>query len=1007
MKIVIDIQGAQASSYNRGIGRYIKALTKAIILNGKQHQIHLAINGTLTESTELLREFFADLISTDAIHVYALPKCVNGVDPNNNTYRLATELMWEAFIANIEPDVILIGSLFEGSSDNVVSSIHSLHSRIPTAVILFDLIPLIHKAHYLQWPPIQSWYMNKLAHLQRADLLLAISESSRQEAINHLSFDPQSVINISAAADAHFKPITISQELEQTLQNRYQLTKPFVMYTGGIDYRKNIEGLIKAYAKIPASIRNLHQLAIVCSVSSDERMSIEKFIKQVGLSKSEIILTGFVSEQDLLLLYNLCTLFIFPSLHEGFGLPVLEAMHCGRAVIGANISSIPEVIGLNEALFDPYDEQAIADLIIKVLSDKVFKKSLEEHSLVQAKKFSWDNSAKTALTALEKLAKKSVHTRVAPVKRPKLAYISPLPPERSGISVYGEELLPYLACHYEIDLILNQEKLDPIIASVYQHHDIAWFKKNAYHYDRVLYHFGNSDYHEHMFDLLQEIPGIVVLHDFFLSGIMAHMEAALNKPATWTRSLYISHGYHAVQQRFHVKDTADIIFKYPCNLEILQSAQSIITHSEYARKLGVSFYGHLSEKSWNIIPLLCVPPTKISKNDARNILKLPQDSFIVCSFGYLAATKLNHHLVKAWEISKLAGKKQCLLIFVGERNDAYGCALLENSTATNIQVTGWTNADTFQQYMAAADVAVQLRNNSRGETSKAVLDCMNYGIATIVNNHGSFKEIPEDDVWKIPDQFECADLVKALESLWNDRERCHQLGQRGQDLVRKHHNPRACAKQYFDVIEESYEQASGNLDALVKSFKESTRISESNEQDLTMLAHYIAQGLPARIRVPQLLIDISILVNSEYTTKLHASYKESLDILLKQETIAYRVEPIYLDNDNYYRYARKFTLNHLDCPEILFDEIIEYYPSDVFLNLTPQSKLNKQQQIFHRQLRNHGIPIYQLSAPSVYQQFLTLLNTHPERLLVDLGIIKTNVTCTVEEVDEKAEKILL
>src|SRR5262249_27008344 len=162
---------------------------------------------------------------------------------------------------------------------------------------------------------------------------------------------------ISAAADARFRPLRLNDCAIQALRQRYGLTRPFLMYTGGIDLRKNIEGLISAYAHLPAAVRKAHQLAVVCSASKESIGTLTRHAKGQGLCADELVMTGFVPDDDLVTLYNLCTAFCLPSWHEGFGLPALEAMQCGAATIGANTSSIPEVIGRADALFDPHDEQ--------------------------------------------------------------------------------------------------------------------------------------------------------------------------------------------------------------------------------------------------------------------------------------------------------------------------------------------------------------------------------------------------------------------------------------------------------------------------------------------------------------------------------------------------------------------------------------------------------------------------------------------------------------------------
>lgn len=376
MRIVVDMQGAQAGSRQRGIGRYTLSLAKAIARNRGRHEIVLALNGTFSESIEAIRAAFDDLLPQENIRVWHAPGPVCQQHAGNDWCRRSAELVREAFLASLKPDFILVSSLFEGLSDDVVTSVGTLRREVPTAVILYDLIPLIQRKPYLENPVVESWYEGKLGHLRRADLLLAISESSRQEGIRHLGFPQEACFNISAAADPQFRPVQVEPVQQQEIRRRYGLTRPFVMYTGGIDHRKNIEGLITAYARLPKPVRAGHQLAIVCSVQHASRSALETHARKAGLGEDELVLTGFVPDADLLTLYNLCKAFVFPSWHEGFGLPALEAMSCGRAVIGANTSSLPEVIGCTAALFDPLDAASIAAKLEQVLTDQAFRHQL-------------------------------------------------------------------------------------------------------------------------------------------------------------------------------------------------------------------------------------------------------------------------------------------------------------------------------------------------------------------------------------------------------------------------------------------------------------------------------------------------------------------------------------------------------------------------------------------------------------------------------------------------------
>ena len=309
----------------------------------------------------------------------------------------------EAFLAELAPDLVHVTSLFEGLGDDVVATIGRLTDAYPSAVTVYDLIPHIHADHYLTDPRARDWYYNQFQYLHRASLLLAISESSRKEAIAHVGRPESEIVATGCAADARFKPLSLNASQVAAVMRRYKIARPFVMCTGGDDDRKNMEGLVRAYAGLPRSFRLAYQLVIVCALSDARRNSLLLLASKHGLSPDEMILTGHVSDEDLVLLYNLCTLFAFPSWHEGFGLPVLEAMSCGAPVIGANTTSVPEVIGRNDALFDPHSDESMSAKLFQALADNDFRTSLARHGLSRAKSFSWDAVAKRAIASFERL----------------------------------------------------------------------------------------------------------------------------------------------------------------------------------------------------------------------------------------------------------------------------------------------------------------------------------------------------------------------------------------------------------------------------------------------------------------------------------------------------------------------------------------------------------------------------------------------------------------------------
>lgn len=967
MRIVIDLQGAQSSvSRNRGIGRYTLSLARAIVRHRGKHKVLLSLNGLFPETIQSIRADFDGLLSQEDIRVwYALDE-VNMSSSENDWRRKTAELVREAFIASLKPDIVLLTSVFEGVGDDAVTSVGQLGRDVPTAMILYDLIPLIYRNIYLENPVVEAWYEAKLDHMRNCDLFLAISESSRQEGIQHLGLLEDASMNISTAADPQFQPQTISSQQEIEIRKRYKLHRPYVMYTGGIDHRKNIEGLIRAYASLPKALRAQHQLVVVCAIQPHDKTRLEDLAKKCRLKKDELILTGFVPEEDLLTLYCLCKLFVFPSRYEGFGLPALEAMSCGRAVIGANTSSLPEVIGLEDALFDPRSDESITEKLTQVLTDDSFRYELERHGLEQAKKFSWDRSASLTISAFEKLYEENqqtINVELSSVHKPKMAYISPLPPERSGISDYSAELLPELSRHYDIDVIVSQDSVTGSwINENIQIHDVEWFRSHADYYERVLYHFGNSHFHQHMFSLLDEVPGIVVLHDFFLSGIVAHMDMNGLTPNSWAGALYKAHGYNALQERYHVRELDDVVYKYPCNISVLRGAQGIIVHSENSRRLAKRWYTISDADNWSVIQLLRVPVFDCNRTRSRDILNLNADDFVICSFGLLNPTKLNHRLLDAWLASDLAKDDRCVLIFVGENNGGeYGQDMIatihRSGLSKRIRITGWLETETFRHYLAAADVGVQLRTLSRGETSAAVLDCMNYGLPTIVNANGSMADIADDAVWKLPDHFSNDQMITALETLWSDKLRRTQLGDRAREIILKYHAPDICADQYFTTIENIYRSTGSDLQSLMCRIAE-VKSPLVEAEILIPLAEAISKSIPQRLTPKQLLVDVSDLVQRVSKSDITRVVRSILREWISCPPEGFRVEPVYATKEQGYRYARRFTLEFLGCPpEILIDDPIEYQPGDFFLGLDFQPHVVPAQREFYQQLRRHGVQV--------------------------------------------------
>ena len=398
MRIAIDMQGAQTLSAKRGVGRFTVNIAKALARVAEEDEIILVLNGAFEASVRSLRDDFHGILPQENIKVWQLHFDTKAIDPANRNLIKAAEYLREEFINQIDADIILVPNLQEGWLDSAVTSIGRLPTKSKVCSILYDLAPLIYKEELLN-NIIGNWYYEKLDLTKRSDAIFTVSWSTKRDISELLHIPKENIFVLYCAIDRNqFKPITIPDGESYQLLSKYSIKQGFLMYAGGADKNKNLPRLIEAFSLLSPSLRKDHQLVFVGGCLSEET-NLRDLAMKCNLEYNDLIFTGHVSDQDLPALYNLCSAFILPSFHEGFGIPPLEAMACGAAVIASNAASLPEVIDCPDALFDPYDITAIAGKIRRVISDEQFRSDLQQYGLKrsQAKEFTWENSARTAL----------------------------------------------------------------------------------------------------------------------------------------------------------------------------------------------------------------------------------------------------------------------------------------------------------------------------------------------------------------------------------------------------------------------------------------------------------------------------------------------------------------------------------------------------------------------------------------------------------------------------------
>ena len=269
---------------------------------------------------------------------------------------------------------------------------------VPTIVTIYDLIPLVHPQCFSAAQRL----IYRLAHLlalQTADIILAISQATKADLIRYCHLSPERVVVTPLAADAHFTPQ--SPESIASVRQRYALPGNYVLYFGSNKPHKNLVRLLEAWEDCRLQIADCK---LVIAGHWDARYPQAKAMVERLALADRVVFLGPVPEEDLPALYSGATLFVFPSLYEGFGLPVLEAMACGAPVICSNTSSLPEVVEDAALMVNSLDTEELATAMSRVLADETLRQEMRQKGLAQAARFSWERTARETLAVYRQVA---------------------------------------------------------------------------------------------------------------------------------------------------------------------------------------------------------------------------------------------------------------------------------------------------------------------------------------------------------------------------------------------------------------------------------------------------------------------------------------------------------------------------------------------------------------------------------------------------------------------------
>jgi len=374
MRIAIDGRMGDTSG---GIGVYIRELISHLAYIDKKNQYFIIVNKHGDASFIPSADNFTILVSSITRKHYFIKDLWN-------LFFLPFLLKVKNIDIYFNPRYVL--PIFKGNIKMVVT----MHDMI---AIMFPEI----------WPGISGFRIRNYIKYssQRADIIVTISNWAKKDIVRILNVPKNKVkVTYNGINKKLFKPIP-DLSLQSLVKRKYGIRKKFILSVGPLGARKNHDRLIDAYSILPKCIREDYQLILTGEKKGTYDNLLEKASKICPVD--DIVFTGFIPEEEMPTMISAASLFVFPSLYEGFGIPLLEAMACGTPILASNVSSIPEVVESAALLFDPYNVNEMANAIDKAINDKDLRQKLVRKGFKQIKKYSWENTAKEILGVFEEV----------------------------------------------------------------------------------------------------------------------------------------------------------------------------------------------------------------------------------------------------------------------------------------------------------------------------------------------------------------------------------------------------------------------------------------------------------------------------------------------------------------------------------------------------------------------------------------------------------------------------
>lgn len=783
MNILVDGQTLESAEVNRGIGVYFKNTLNNMVKQRYEHNWFIMLSRE--SAVSVLDPWVAGRVAVIIDPIFEPCSNYSRTEAYTNAVKNAVDS--HEIDALWIPNPLMTNVLFPDSdlSAHVFLTIH-------------DLIPLVR--------PIKDWsaetnkeYRRRIEMIGRFSrlTLLCDSDATKQESQEYLG------------ANIYMATVLLGADSKRFLKKRNLggiKESPSIVFTGGFDSRKNIYGAIAALSEARKRFTedDLLQNAtmkIVCSCDERERVDFYERAEALKI-RQQVELTGFVSDKELSEIYSTADLFFFPSLYEGFGLPILEAMLGGAYILSADNSSLPEVCGGHALLCDASD---IADMANKlhIALENSAKESAEEKQARQeyALQFSWEKTARQTLEEFEKVKKLP-----SLEKRLKIAVATPWPDQKTGIANYVFKLMPYWTKYFDVDIfVTDSDDKTPHIENVYGGlYPLSELRIKYSEYDTVLYQIGNNaEFHKNIYEMFCEFPGIAEIHDLVLHPFFYHSYFLQKDFASYKKALEIGYGHEGLEHFEQVKNkcTNPDETRFPMSKTIIKQAKATIFHNHWSQDRA-------DTNGVYVIPHACFDTEVVAQNDKttlneslRGRIHLQDGETLIGCFGFVNANKRPEKVMQALKNILTSGVTARLTFFGEQKNSEIDHMAEQYEVSEYVTVTGYLDKAEYGMALELCDIVVNLRYPSMGEASGTLCEAFKYGKPVVVTGINQYLEYPDEVCWKVGVGKEEVPLLAAyLKKLVANKELRTALGENAKAYADNVLTPDKIARMYLEVF---------------------------------------------------------------------------------------------------------------------------------------------------------------------------------------------------------------